>query len=53
MQEMQETPVPFLGQEDPLKEEMATHSSNLVWKIPETEEPGWLLSIGSQRNRSN
>ena len=38
-----------LGQEDPLEEEMATHSSILVWKIPWTEKPGRLQSIGSQR----
>ena len=34
--------VQFLGQEDPLEEEMATHSGILAWKIPWTEEPGWL-----------
>ena len=45
---MQETPVQSLGQEDPLEEEMATHSSILVWKIPWTEEPGRLQSMGSQ-----
>jgi len=39
---MQETRVPSLGQEDPLEEEMATHSSVLAWKIPLTEEPGRL-----------
>ena len=38
-----------LGWKDPLKEEMATHSSILVWKIPLTEEPGRLKSMGSQR----
>ena len=37
---MQETWVQFLGQEDPLEKEMATHSSVLAWKIPWTEEPG-------------
>ena len=37
------------GLEDPLKEEMATHSSILVWEIPWTEEPGGLQSMGSQR----
>ena len=37
-----------LGQEDPLKEEMAIHSSVLAWEIPWTEEPGWLQSMGSQ-----
>ena len=49
MQEMQEMWVPSLGQEDPLDKEMATHSSVLAWKIPWTEEPGGLQSIGSQR----
>ena len=37
------------GQEDPLEEEMATHSSTLAWEIPWTEEPGRLQSMGSQR----
>ena len=46
---MQETRVPSLGQEDPLEEEMANHSSILGGKIPWTEEPGRLQSIGSQR----
>ena len=41
--------VRFLGQEDPLEEEMATHSSILAWRIPWTEEHGGLQSIGSQR----
>ena len=49
MQKMQETLVPSLGQEDPLEEEMATHSSVLAWKIPWTEEPGGLQSMGLQR----
>ena len=49
MQEMQEMWVQFLGQEDPLEKEMATHTSVLAWKIPWTEEPGGLQSIGSQR----
>ena len=40
-----------LGQEDPLEEEMATHSSILAWIIPWTEEPGGLQSTGSQRVR--
>ena len=44
-------PVPFLGQEDPLKKEMATHSSILAWRIPWTEEPGELQSMGWQRVR--
>ena len=43
---MQETRVRSLGQEDPLEEEMATHTSNLVWRIPWTEEPGRLQSVG-------
>ena len=46
---MQETRVQFLGREDPLEKEMATHSSTLAWKIPWTEEPGKLPSMGSQR----
>ena len=37
------------GSEDPLEKEMATHSSTLAWKIPWTEEPGKLQSMGSQR----
>ena len=44
-QEMQETWVWSLGQEDPLEKEMATHSSMLAWRIPWTEEPGRLQSI--------
>ena len=47
--EMQETRVRSLGREDTLEEEMATHSSTLAWKIPWTEEPGGLQSMGSQR----
>ena len=43
---MQETWVRFLGQEDPLGKEMAIHSSILAWKIPWTEEPGGLQSMG-------
>ena len=46
---MWETWVPSLGQEDLLEKEMATHSSVLAWKIPWTEEPGRLHSMGSQR----
>ena len=46
---MQETQVRFLGQEDPLEEEMVSHSSILAWKIPWTEEPGGLQSMGSLR----
>ena len=41
--------VRFLGQKDPLEEEMATHSSILAWEIPQIEELGGLQSIGSQR----
>ena len=48
-QEMQETQVPSLDQEDPLEEEMATHSSILAWKIPRTEEE--YSPMGSQRVR--
>ena len=43
---MQDMWVQSLGQEDPLKKEMATHSSILAWEIPSTEEPGGLQSIG-------
>ena len=45
---MQETWVRSLGREDPLEKEMATHSSILAWRIPWTEEPGGLQSLGSQ-----
>ena len=48
---MLETWVQSLGQEDPLEKEMATYSSTLAWKIPWTEEPGRLQSMGSQRVR--
>ena len=48
---MWETRVRSLGQEDPLEKEMATHSSIHAWKIPWTEEPGRLQSMGSQRVR--
>ena len=48
---MQETQVQSLGWEDPLEKEMATHSSTLAWKIPWTEEPGGLQSMGLQRVR--
>ena len=44
-----ETRVQSLGWEDPLEKEMATHSSTLAWKIPWTDEPGRLQSMGSQR----
>ena len=47
---MQETQVCFLGREDPLEKEMATHSSILAWRIPWTEEPGRLQSMGSQKS---
>ena len=48
---MQETWVRSLGREDPLEKEMATHASVLAWRIPWTEEPGKLQSMGSQRVR--
>ena len=48
---MQEMQVPTLGWEDPLEKEIAIHSSILAWKIPWTEEPSGLPSIGSQRVR--
>ena len=50
---MLETQVQSLGQEDPLEKEMSTHSSTLAWKIPWTEEPGRLQSMGSQRVRQD
>ena len=46
---VQEIKVQFLGREDPLEEGMETHSSILAWRIPWTEEPGGLQSIGSKR----
>ena len=46
---MQETQVQSLGWEDPLEKGMATHSSVLAWRIPWTEKPGGLKSMGSQR----
>ena len=46
---IQDTEVLSLGQEDPLEKEMVTHSSILAWRILWTEEPGRLLSMGSQR----
>ena len=49
MQDPQETQVQPLGGEDPLEEEMATHSSMLAWKIPWAEELSGLQSMGSQR----
>ena len=52
MQETKETRVRSLGWEDPLEEGMATHSSILAWKIPWTEEPGGLQSIGVTKSRT-
>ena len=49
---MQETQVQSLGREDPLEEEMETHSSIFAWEIPWTEEPGGLQSMGSQKNQT-
>ena len=51
MQETKDTWVLSLGGKDPLEEEIATHSSILAWRIPWTEEPGELQSMGSQRIR--
>ena len=48
----QETQVQSLGPEDPLKKEMATHSSIPAWEIPWTEEPGGLQTTGSQKSRT-
>ena len=50
---MQETQIRSLGWEDPLEKEMAIHSSILAWRIPQTEEPGGLQSMGLQRVRCN
>ena len=50
---MQEAQVPSLVLEDPLEKEMATHSNILAWRIPWTEDPGGLQSVGSQRARDN
>ena len=52
MQETEETQIRSLGQEDPLQKELATHSSILAWKIPWTEELGWLLSIGVAKSQT-
>ena len=49
---MQETGVRSLGGEDPLEQEMATHSSILAWRIPWTEEPGGLQSMGLQKSQT-
>ena len=46
---MKETRIQSLGWEDPLEKGMGTHSSILAWRIPWTEEPGGLQSVGSQR----
>ena len=46
---LQETWVQSLGQKDPLEKKMATHSSILAWRIPWTEKPGGLQSVGLQR----
>ena len=46
---MQETQVQSLGGDDPLEKEMATHSGILAWRVPRTEEPGRVQSMGSQR----
>ena len=51
--EMQEAQIRSLGQEDLLEKEVATHSSLLAWRIPWTEEPGGLQSMGSQRVRDD
>ena len=51
MQETEERQVLPLGQEDPLGEEMATHTSILTWEIPLTKEPGGLQSMGLQKNQ--
>ena len=53
MSAMQKTQVPSLGQKDALEKGMATHSSMLAWRIPWTEQPGGLQSMGSQRVRYN
>ena len=50
---MQETRVQYLYQEDPLEKGMATHSSILAWRIPWTDEPSGLQSLGSQRVEHN
>ena len=50
---MQETQVRFLDWEDPLEKEMATHPNMLAWEIPQTEEPGRLVSMGGKRVRPN
>ena len=52
MQETRETQVQFLGWEDPLEKDMATHSSILVWRIPWLEESGGLQSMESQKSQT-
>ena len=52
MKEAQETLVQFLGQEDPLEKEMATHFSILAWKIPWTEEPGRATDHGIAKSQT-
>ena len=49
---MQETQLRSLGQEDPLEKGMATHSSIVAWRIPWTEEPGGLQSVGVAKSRT-
>ena len=53
MQEIQERHIPSLGGDDPLEKGIATHSSILAWRIPWTEEPGRLSSMGSQELDTN
>ena len=48
----QEMQVQSLGREDPLGEDMATHSSTFAWRIPQTEEPGGLQSMGLQKSQT-
>ena len=52
MQEPQEMWVQSLGREDPLEKEMETHSSVFAWRIPRTEEPGGLQSMGSRNSQT-
>ena len=49
---MQESRVQSLGRENPLEEEMATHSSILAWTLPWSEQPGGLQSMGPQKSRT-
>ena len=51
MQEMRRAQIRSLSREDPMEKEIATHPSILAWKIPRTEEPGGLQTMGSQRLR--